>query len=66
VEKLKTGDDERDRVYNTYQLFGVYLLFKRSGLSSKEHHDLFWHWLADKGVTAHRSAIVRAIAEKAA
>ena len=29
-----------------------------------EHVQRFWHWLAEKGIKAHRSAIVRAIAEK--
>ena len=29
-----------------------------------EHTERFWYWLKDKGITAHRSAIVRAIAEK--
>jgi hypothetical protein len=31
-----------------------------------EHTEKFWQWLKNKGVSAHRSAIVKAVAEKAA
>ena len=31
-----------------------------------EHSDKFWEYLKNKGIAAHRSAIVKAIAEKAA
>ena len=29
-----------------------------------EHCEKFWYWLQSKGVAAHRSAIVKAIAQK--
>jgi len=29
-----------------------------------EHMEKFWYWLKDQGISAHRSAVVRAIAEK--
>lgn len=31
-----------------------------------EHTEKFWHWLKSKGISSHRSAIVRAVAEKSA
>jgi len=33
-------------------------------VESLEHMEKFWHWLASKGISSHRSGIVRAIAEK--
>ena len=33
-------------------------------VESNEHMQKFWHWLAEKGISSHRSAIVLAIAEK--
>jgi len=30
------------------------------------HHDIFWYWLKDLGITAHRSAVVAAIGLKIA
>jgi len=33
-------------------------------VSSVEHCEKFWFWLQFVGVSSHRSAIVRAIAEK--
>lgn len=35
-------------------------------VSCMEHTEKFWQWLKNKGVSAHRSAIVKAVAEKAA
>lgn len=29
-----------------------------------EHCEKFWYWLQSKGVSAHRSAVVKAIAQK--
>jgi hypothetical protein len=61
-----------ERVTNTYQLFGVYLTLKgpddtdHGAVSSYEHNEKFWQWLKEKGVVSHRSAIVKAIAEKCA
>jgi len=33
-------------------------------VESLEHCEKFWYWLQDKGISAHRSAIVKAIAMK--
>lgn len=33
-------------------------------VESMEHCEKFWYWLQDKGISAHRSAIVKAIALK--
>jgi hypothetical protein len=33
-------------------------------VNSVEHCEKFWHWLQSVGITSHRSAIVKAIAEK--
>ena len=33
-------------------------------VSSKVHCDHFWFWLQELGIDAHRSAIVKAVAEK--
>jgi hypothetical protein len=59
-------------VTNTYQLFGVYLTMKgfddttNEPICSYEHNERFWQWLETKGIVSHRSAIVKAIAEKSA
>lgn len=68
VKKLAEGDDS---VTNTYQLFGKFLMLKGPDsdghkVESFEHMEKFWHWLANKGISSHRSAIVKAIAEKTA
>lgn len=56
-------------VYNTYQLFGQYLMLKGeendSMIDSFEHNERFWFFLKQAGITSHRSAIVKALAEKA-
>jgi hypothetical protein len=65
-------DRPHERVTNTYQLFGVYLAMKgpddtpHGPVSSYEHNERFWQWLKAKGIVSHRSAIVKAIAEKCA
>ena len=33
-------------------------------VESMEHCEKFWYWLQDKGISAHRSAIVKAVALK--
>ncbi len=35
-----------------------------SKVECMEHCEKFWYWLQSKGVSAHRSAIVKAIAQK--
>lgn len=71
VNKLAdtTGGDEA--ITNTYQLFGKYLMLKGPDsddhkVESFEHSDKFWEYLKTRGIAAHRSAIVRAVAERAA
>ncbi len=51
-------------VETTYQLVGVFLSFKGPETDIRQHCDLFWLWLQEKGVKWHRSAIVMCIAEK--
>jgi hypothetical protein len=71
VKKLAdtTGGDEA--ITNTYQLFGKYLMLKGPDsddykVECVEHSEKFWQYLKSRGVTAHRSAIVKAVAERAA
>lgn len=60
-----------DRITNSYQLFGKYLMLKGPDVKghkvqSMEHNEKFWYFLKNTGIAAHRSAIVKAIAEKSA
>jgi hypothetical protein len=61
-----------ERVTNTYHLFGVYLTLKgpddtlHGPIGSYEHNERFYQWLKVKGIVSHRSAIVKAVAEKCA
>ena len=69
AKKLADADDDDERVTNTWQLIGKFLMLKGPDedghkVESNEHMQKFWHWLAEKGISSHRSAIVRAIAEK--
>jgi hypothetical protein len=74
VKNLAFDEQDRphERVTNTYQLFGVYLTMKgpddteHGAVTSFEHNERFWQWLKAKGVVSHRSAIVKAVAEKCA
>ena len=66
VAKLANSEIDEDRITNTYQLFGKFLMLKGPGhtekeieIDSLEHMEKFWHWLKNRGVSAHRSAIVR-------
>lgn len=56
-----------------YSLYSIYhqkfLMLKGpdsddNKVESMEHCEKFWFWLQDKGISAHRSAIVKAIALK--
>eukprot|EP00529_Nitzschia_sp_RCC80_P033347 CAMPEP_0113461242 /NCGR_PEP_ID=MMETSP0014_2-20120614/11434_1 /TAXON_ID=2857 /ORGANISM="Nitzschia sp." /LENGTH=131 /DNA_ID=CAMNT_0000352985 /DNA_START=98 /DNA_END=493 /DNA_ORIENTATION=+ /assembly_acc=CAM_ASM_000159 len=63
--------DEPGPITNTYQLFGQFLMLKHPGANGEpidpvEHTESFWYWLKNIGVKSHRSAIVKAIAEKSA
>jgi hypothetical protein len=57
---------ESEQIHNTHQLFGKYLMFRAEGTSSYLHNEKFWQWLKAKGIKAHRSAVVKSIAEKTA
>jgi hypothetical protein len=68
IGKLANCDDQ---ITNSYQLFGKYLMLKgpdsdEHSVDCVEHSEKFWHFLKSIGIVAHRSAIVKAIAEKAA
>lgn len=67
-KKLAEGDES---ITNCYQLFGKFLLLRgpdseERTVENMEHTEKFWQWLKQKGISSHRSAIVRAIAEKSA
>eukprot|EP00567_Pseudictyota_dubia_P016232 CAMPEP_0197440840 /NCGR_PEP_ID=MMETSP1175-20131217/7244_1 /TAXON_ID=1003142 /ORGANISM="Triceratium dubium, Strain CCMP147" /LENGTH=131 /DNA_ID=CAMNT_0042971019 /DNA_START=128 /DNA_END=523 /DNA_ORIENTATION=+ len=72
AKRLAEGDTDDERVTNTYQLIGKFLMLKGADEESDtnepippgEHVNRFWHWLAEKDIKSHRSAIVKAIAEK--
>lgn len=69
AEALASGDDPNEKITNTFQLIGKYLLLKGpddgdSKVSCVEHCDKFWAFLQSKGVNSYRSGIVQCIAEK--
>lgn len=72
VAKLKDSDAGEDQITNTYQLFGKFLMLKGPGHDDEimvepfEHTQKFWQFLKNRGIASHRSAIVKAIAEKSA
>jgi hypothetical protein len=68
AKKLACGEGD-EKVTNTYQLIGKFLMLKGpdeddNKVESMEHCEKFWYWLQDKGISAHRSAIVKAVACK--
>ncbi|TYZ67869.1 hypothetical protein PybrP1_002406 [[Pythium] brassicae (nom. inval.)] len=70
VTKLGAGEDG-DVIENTFQLIGKFLMLKKNSSENDDglvdcaaHCDAFWFWLKSKGITAYRSGIVMAIAEK--
>jgi hypothetical protein len=71
IKKLADADEGTDKITNTYQLFGKFLMLKGPGHEGEtmvepfEHTQKFWHFLKNRGISSHRSAIVKAIAEKA-
>ncbi len=71
-KKLSESDEGPDRITNTFQLFGKFLMLKGPGHGDEimvepvEHTQKFWEYLKNRGISSHRSAIVRAIAEKSA
>jgi hypothetical protein len=69
--KLKDCDDPAEQITNTFQLFGKFLMLKGPDTEDNkvepiEHTQKFWYFLKNRGVQAHRSAIVKAIATKSA
>ena len=67
--KLKESSEGVDAITNTYQLFGKFLMLKgpdddEHKCDSFEHTQKFWQFLKNRGISSHRSAIVKAIAEK--
>lgn len=73
VAKLGSLDEP---ITNFYMLLGHYLKLKGPDTFNKEtgevetvdimvHNDKFWLFLKEAGITAHRSAIVKAVAMKA-
>mmetsp|Transcript_17294 Transcript_17294/g.24428 ORF Transcript_17294/g.24428 Transcript_17294/m.24428 type:complete len:132 (+) Transcript_17294:125-520(+) len=69
AKKLAQSENEDEKITNTFQLIGKFLMMKGpdSGdhvVTSTEHMEKFWFFLQEKGISAHRSAIVKAIAEK--
>lgn len=72
IQLLREADEGSDQITNTYQLFGKFLMLKGPGHEGEimvepiEHTQKFWEFLKNRGISSHRSAIVRAIAEKSA
>jgi hypothetical protein len=71
IKKLQESDDDDDKITNTYQLFGKFLMLKGPDsegheVEAFEHTQKFWHFLKNRGISSHRSAVVKAIAEKCA
>jgi hypothetical protein len=67
--RMLAADDveENERITNTHQLIGKYLMLAGPGeVSFSELNQKFWYYLKAKGITSHRSAIVLAISDKAA
>ena len=48
----------------TFQLIGVFLVLGKPGLTRDEHHEAFYDWLTDKGLTSQRTQIVHAVSER--
>ena len=66
---LARHEDETERITNTYQLIGKFLMLKGPDrgdekVDSIEHNDKFWYFLKSRGVSAYRSGIVQCIARK--
>eukprot|EP00594_Rhizosolenia_setigera_P003134 CAMPEP_0178956048 /NCGR_PEP_ID=MMETSP0789-20121207/9985_1 /TAXON_ID=3005 /ORGANISM="Rhizosolenia setigera, Strain CCMP 1694" /LENGTH=113 /DNA_ID=CAMNT_0020637829 /DNA_START=173 /DNA_END=514 /DNA_ORIENTATION=+ len=69
AKKLANGETPDECITNTYQLIGKFLSLKGPDeedekVDSLEHMEKFWQYLASRGISSHRSAIVKAIAEK--
>jgi hypothetical protein len=72
IKKLAEADDGPDKITNTFQLFGKFLMLKGPGHGDEimvepiEHTQKFWEFLKNRGIASYRSGIVKAIAEKSA
>ena len=72
MKKLAENDNDYEKVTNTYQLFGKFLMLKGPNnpdgtmVEPIEHTQKFWEYLKNRGIASHRSAIVKAVAEKCA
>jgi regulator of replication initiation timing len=66
VDKLGADDvEENERITNTHQLIGKYLMLKGGEVTFSELNHKFGHFLDGKGITSsHRNAIVCAISDK--
>jgi len=64
AKALARSDAQDSAVLTTYQLFGKFLSLRAPGMTTEEHCDAFWNYLALKGINSHRSGIVLAVAEK--
>ena len=71
IKKLAEPEEGEEQITNTYQLFGKFLMLKGPDtdghkVESLEHCEKFFQFLKNRGISSHRSAIVKAIAEKSA
>ena len=61
-KKLSESDEGPDRITNTFQLFGKFLMLKGPGHGDEimvepvEHTQKFWEYLKNRGISSHRSA----------
>lgn len=65
---LSYGDNEFNKIKNTFQLIGVCLQLKQTHdnelITCSKHCDLFKQYLTNKGITNSKDTIVRSIIEK--
>ena len=71
---MKLATNKIQPITNFYMLSGQFLLLRgpdgetHNGravtVDCREQCDRFWHFLKDVGISSHRSAIVKAVAEK--
>mmetsp|Transcript_7098 Transcript_7098/g.10819 ORF Transcript_7098/g.10819 Transcript_7098/m.10819 type:complete len:151 (+) Transcript_7098:329-781(+) len=69
IKKLADAENDDDKITNTFQLIGKFLMLKGpdedgNKVETREHMEKFWYFLQEKGISSHRSGIVRCIAEK--
>jgi hypothetical protein len=69
ILKLASDPDPTERITNTHQLIGKYLMLKGpdengESVSVFQTNQKFWYWLKMRGIVVHRSAIVLAISTK--